>query len=165
MDSFKQEITRLIPQLRRYAFALVNHNDMADDLVQDSLERALAKQHLWNPSLPIKPWLLTVLHNIFANNARKYRRTPCLVSIHEIEEISDNKNSDELYLNDLQYALEHLSDEHREIILLVGLEQMSYRETATILDIPQGTVMSRLMRARQKLKEVMNNQSDTRRAQ
>ena len=163
MDSFKQELTRLIPQLRRYAFALVKHADTADDLVQDSLERALSKQHLWNPSLPVKPWLLTVLHNIFANNARKYRQAPSLVSINEMEEISDNKNSNELYLNDLQYALEQLSHEHRQIILLVGLEQMSYKETATILDIPLGTVMSRITRARQKLKQIMNNQSETRR--
>ena len=80
MELFKQELTRLIPQLRRYAYALVNHAESADDLVQDSLERALSRQHLWDPSRPMKPWLMTLLHNIYANNARKYHRSPALIS-------------------------------------------------------------------------------------
>jgi len=161
MELFKQELIRLIPQLRRYACALVSNVEIADDLVQDCLERALSRHHLWDSSRPMKPWLLTVLHNIFANNARQYMRTPRLVSIDDMEDISDHKDTTDSSLTDLQMALEQLSTEHRQIILLVGVEQMSYKETATILDIPLGTVMSRLTRARQTLRQIMHEQSST----
>jgi len=161
MELFRQELIRLLPHLRRYARALINHNEAADDLVQDCLERVLSKQHLWDPDKAMKPWLLTILHNVFANNARQYRRTPSLISIHDIEEISDTVCTSDIYLNDLQYALEQLSPEHREVILLVGLEQMSYKDTARILDIPLGTIMSRLTRARQNLRKIMNNTANT----
>ena len=161
MELFKQELIRLIPQLRRYACALVSNVEIADDLVQDCLERALSRHHLWDSSRPMKPWLLTVLHNIFANNARQYMRTPRLVSIYDMEDISDHKDTTDSSLTDLQMALEQLSTEHRQIILLVGVEQMSYKETATILDIPLGTVMSRLTRARQTLRQIMHEQSST----
>jgi len=159
MDSFKEEIIRLIPQLRRYAFALVNHADFADDLVQDSLERALSRQHLWDPSRPMKPWLLTLLHNLHANKARQFNQSPALVSISDMGDIPDFQHSAEMPVSDLQKALDHLSTEHREIILLVGLEQMSYKETATILSIPIGTVMSRLLRARKNLKHILDGHS------
>ena len=162
MELFKQELTRLIPQLRRYAYALVNHKDTADDLVQDSLERALSRQNLWDPARAMKPWLMTLLHNIYANNARKYHRSPVLISINDTEELTDNSSTTDLSLSDLQYSLDQLSDEHRQVVLLVGLEQMSYKETATILDIPVGTVMSRLTRARKNLKQIMNEQPSSR---
>lgn len=161
MELFRQELIRSLPHLRRYARALISHNESAEDLIQDCLERVLSRQHLWDTGKPMKPWLFTVMHNVFANNARQYRRAPSLISIHEMEDISDTTGTSDIYLNDLQYSLEQLSHEHREIILLVGLEQMSYKDTATILDIPLGTVMSRLTRARQNLRKIMNNTSNT----
>lgn len=165
MELFKQELIQLIPQLRRYANALVKNTEIADDLVQDCLERVLSKHHLWDSSRPMKPWVLTVLHNIFANHARQYKRTPHLISINEVEEITDHKTTTDYYLRDLESALDKLTADHREILLLIGLEEMSYKETATILDIPVGTVMSRLTRARQKLRQIMNEPSTERVAQ
>ena len=162
MELFRQELTRLIPQLRRYAYALVNQADTADDLVQDCLERALTRHHLWDPSRPMKPWLMTLLHNIYANKARKYHRSPGLISIDDTEELADNSNTSELSLRELQHSLDQLSEEHRQVILLTGLEQMSYKETATILDIPVGTLMSRLSRARNNLRQIMNEHSSIR---
>lgn len=161
MDAFRQEITKLIPHLRRYAFALINHKESADDLVQDCLERALKRKQLWDASRPLKPWLFTILHNIFANDARRYHRTPALVSIHDIEELVDKKSENNLALSELYRSLEQLSIDHQQIILLVGVEQLSYKETAEVLNIPIGTVMSRLTRARKQLKQQMHSQSNS----
>jgi RNA polymerase sigma-70 factor (ECF subfamily) len=155
MADFNFEMTQMIPHLRRYARGLVNNREKADDLVQDCLERALSRRHLWNESRVMRPWLFTILHNIYANAARKFNRSPDLVSMTQMEESVSTDDGIDLSLSDLNNALDLLSQEHREIILLVGLEQMSYKETAEVLDIPLGTVMSRLTRARKKLRELM----------
>ena len=152
MAEFRQEMTHVIPQLRRYARALVNSPDTADDLVQDTLEQALAKKHLWNESQGMRPWLFTILHNIYASAARRYQRAPAMESYSSMPEISSPADNIDLLLPDLQRAMDMLSDEYRQVLLLVGLEQMSYKETSAVLDIPVGTVMSRLARARKKLR-------------
>jgi RNA polymerase sigma-70 factor (ECF subfamily) len=156
MTDFNHEMTQVIPQLRRYARGLVNHREKADDLVQDCLERALSRRHLWDDTRAIRPWLFTIMHNIYANAARRFSHTPDLVSIDQVEE-SASPTTVDMSLNDLNVALSQLSLQHREIILLIGLEQMSYKETAEVLDIPLGTVMSRLTRARKRLREVMQD--------
>jgi len=156
MADFDQLITDCIPRLRRYARALVRDYDLADDLVQDCLERAWTRQHLYDVAQPVRPWLFTILHNIYANDVRRYRHSPPLVSLSQLDESVDAQPETSLPLRDLELALALLSEEHREVLLLVGLEQFSYRETADVLKIPLGTVMSRLMRAREKLKEFMN---------
>ena len=156
MTDFNREMTQVIPQLRRYARGLVNHREKADDLVQDCLERALSRRHLWDESRAIRPWLFTIMHNLYANAARRFNRTPDLLSIDQVEE-SASADSPDSSLNDLNVALNQLSPQHREILLLIGLEQMSYKETAEVLDIPLGTVMSRLTRARKRLRELMQD--------
>lgn len=156
MASFKQLIIENIPRLRRYARALVADLHRADDLVQDCLERAWRKQALWNSKLPIRPWLFTIMHNIFANSARRYNSTPQLVSLDEAHEQASDCDEQQLKMRDLEKALNKLDPAYREIILLVGLEQLSYQEAAEVLGIPMGTVMSRLSRARTQLAEHMN---------
>lgn len=156
MTGFNSEMTQVIPQLRRYARGLVNHREKADDLVQDCLERALSRRHLWDESRAIRPWLFTIMHNIYANAARRFNHSPDLVSIDQVKE-SASVDSPDSSLNDLNVALNQLSQQHREILLLIGLEQMSYKETAEVLDIPLGTVMSRLTRARKRLRELMQD--------
>lgn len=146
----------MIPQLRRYARALVNQVEVADDLVQDCLERALAKQHKWDESRAMRPWLFTILHNIYSNEARRFKRTPAMVPYSGVEGESSAVETD-LMLTDLQRAMDGLSDEYRQVLLLIGLEQMSYKETAVILNVPIGTVMSRLTRARKKLRVLMTD--------
>jgi len=157
MADFDQLITDYIPRLRRYARALVRDKESADDLVQDCLERAWSRHHLYDVSQPVRPWLFTILHNIYVNDLRQYKRTPPLVSLNQLDESADAQQDVSLSIRDLEYWLGLLSPEHREVLLLVGLEQFSYRETAEVLKIPLGTVMSRLMRAREKLTELMNN--------
>ncbi len=157
MTDFNREMTQLIPQLRRYARGLVKHQDRADDLVQDCLERALSRRHLWDETRAIRPWLFTIMHNIYANTSRRFNRSPDLVSIDQAEQLTVADDASDSSLADLQAGLDRLSQEHREIILLIGLEQMSYKETAEVLDIPLGTVMSRLTRARKRLRELMQD--------
>ncbi len=159
MADFNSEMTQMIPQLRRYARALVNSRDQADDLVQDCLERAISRRHLWDDRRAIRPWLFTILHNIYANAARRFNRMPGMISMQQVEETVTAASEIDLTLQDLEHALDQLSDEHREILILVGLEQMSYKEAGEILDIPMGTVMSRLTRARKKLRALMQDPS------
>jgi RNA polymerase sigma-70 factor (ECF subfamily) len=158
MAGFDQLITDHIPRLRRYARALVRDVHAADDLVQDCLERAWSRQHLYDSSQAIRPWLFSILHNIYANAARDYHRAPPLVALSQVDDVIDAQQETDLSLRDLQRSLALLGNEHREVLLLVGLEQLSYKETAEVLNIPLGTVMSRLTRARDKLRELMHSQ-------
>lgn len=157
MADFRQQMTRNLPHLRRYARALVNRSDLADDLVQDTLERALTKRQLWDERRPMRPWLFTILHNLYSNEARRYRRAPAMESYSDMQELSSPADNIDLALTDLARAMDLLSDEYRQVLLLVGLEQMSYQETAAILNVPIGTVMSRLTRARRKLRLLMTD--------
>ena len=162
MASFKRSLSENIPQLRRYARALVADKNRADDLVQDCLERAWRKQSLWDSKLPMRPWLFTIMHNIYVNNARQYYRSPQLISIEDIHEHTQTEDQEQkLVLRDFSKALNLLEQKHREVLLLVGLEQLSYKDTAEILNIPIGTVMSRLSRAREQLSQHMNQQAQS----
>ena len=153
---FGHLITVNIPRLRRYARALVHDIHLADDLVQDCLERAWTKQHLWRDRGNIRAWLFTILHNVYANAARRYQRMPKTVSWDANTQQGTGPSQETmLALRDLQRCLAQLPDSQREVILLVGMEQLSYEETAKVLDIPVGTVMSRLSRARAKLRTAM----------
>jgi RNA polymerase sigma-70 factor (ECF subfamily) len=158
MADFEFELKTHIPRLRRYAHALVGDATSADDLVQDCLERAWTRQHLWDTSLAIRPWLFTIMHNLYANAARQYHSRPQFVPLNQLDELQQTSQEANLSLRDFESALGQLSEEHREILLLVGLEQLSYKETSEVLNIPIGTVMSRLKRARQKIKFLMMNQ-------
>jgi RNA polymerase sigma-70 factor (ECF subfamily) len=149
-----QEIVRLIPRLRRYARALVGDAAAADDLVQDTLERALAKLHLYRRGTDLRAWLFTVMHNVYVNQLRAAR--PVAPLEEEIPELAQpGREADALDLRDLERALRRLPPEQREVLLLVALEDMSYCEAARALGIPIGTVMSRLSRAREKLRAML----------
>ncbi len=156
MQNFGQLITDDIPCLRRYARALTGDHQLADDLVQDCLERAWKKRHLWQARGEIRPWLFTILHNIYANTVRSYIRSPQTVSIDESHELGVGcMQESNLHLRDLDRTLAGLPDNQRQVILLVGVEQLSYKEAARVLEVPIGTVMSRLSRARIKLRQSM----------
>jgi RNA polymerase sigma-70 factor (ECF subfamily) len=148
-----QLIVQHIPRLRRYARALTGDRERADDLVQDSLERAWSRIHLWRGG-DMRPWLFTIMHNLFANSARRHSREPVWVPLAEEEAATETPSAQEaaLDLSDLHTALQQLPEEQRTVLLLVGLEQLSYEEVATILRIPIGTVMSRLSRGREHLR-------------
>lgn len=144
-------IVELIPRLRRYARALVGERDHADDLVQDTLERAWSKLHLFKAGTDLRAWLFTVMHNVHVNRVRSARPSaPLDESLPELQQAVPQ--ADVLSIRDLDRALALLPVEQREALLLVALEEMSYEETARALGIPIGTVMSRLSRAREKLR-------------
>jgi len=150
----KQEI----PRLRRYARALTRASDPADDLVQDTLLRALTKLHLWQPGTDIRAWLFTIMHHQYVNTVRREAREATTVV--DIEHISSNlvattDPTARRQLVELDRALARLSAEQREVLLLVGLEGMDYGSVAQILGVPIGTVRSRLSRGRERLRELM----------
>ena len=148
-------IVELIPRLRRYARALVGEAAAADDLVQDTLERAWSKFHLYRRGTDLRAWLFTVMHNVFVNQLRTAR--PGAALEHELPELaSPARDADALVLRDLDRAIRRLPGEQREVLLLVVLQDMSYDEAARTLGIPIGTVMSRLARAREKLRAMLS---------
>ena len=149
-----ERIASHIPQLRRYARALTRDYVAAEDLVQDTLERAWRRIGLWRLGSNLRAWLFTIMHNIYVNQLKARKQTqagdqvPSDLSVRPTQE-------DRLELRDLNKALRRLSTEQREVVLLVGLEQMSYEEVAKVLAIPIGTVMSRLSRGREHLRAMM----------
>jgi len=148
------QVVAYIPRLRRYARALVGERAAADDLVQDTLERALNKLHLWKRGTDLRAWLFTVMHNVHVNQVRSRRETAALDG--DALELAVRATQDvALEARDLERMLARLPVEQREVLLLVVLEDMSYDEAAAALGIPIGTVMSRLSRGREKLRVLM----------
>ena len=150
----RAEIAAHIPRLRRYARALAGDSHRADDLVQDTLERALTKFHLWRHGSDLRAWMFSIMHNVFINQL-KARRELALDDAVE-DGLQSAPQSDPLELRDLDAALRRLPVEQREVLLLVGLEQLSYAEASQALGVPVGTVMSRLSRGRERLRAVMS---------
>src|SRR3954469_2956950 len=157
MDEAKR-LGELIPRLRRYARALVGDRMTADDLVQDTLERAWAKLHLYRRGTDLRAWLFTVMHNVHVNKVRAMRATDTLDD--EMPELALRApQGDALVVRDLDRAIALLPAEQRTALLLVTLEDMSYEDVAPTLGIPMGTWMSRLSRARDKLRLLMLGQA------
>src|SRR3569623_1832905 len=150
----KPDLIEHLPRLRRYARALTGDVARADDLVQDTLERALARLDLWQPGSDLRAWLFTLMHNLFVNQLRT--RRPQDTALDEALEIPVSGGQMEaLAARDMHAALVRLPDEQREVILLVGLEQFSYAEAAQVLGVPVGTIMSRLARARERMRHML----------
>ena len=155
-----QSLIELIPRLRRYARALVGDRATADDLVQDTLERAWSKLHLYRQGTDLRAWLFTVMHNVHVNRMRASRPSDPLDD--EMPELAQRATQgDSLLVRDLERGIAALPLAQREVLLLVALEDLSYDETARALGIPIGTVMSRLARAREKLRLLMNGKGGT----
>jgi RNA polymerase sigma-70 factor, ECF subfamily len=141
-----------IPRLRRYARALVGDRYAADDLVQDTLERAINKFHLWRPGTDLRAWLFTIMHNVHVNQLRSRAARP-ETALDEGDFLAQPAfDADRLEIRDMQSAIAALPVEQREVVLLIALEQLSYAEVSRVLRIPMGTVMSRLFRARERLR-------------
>jgi RNA polymerase sigma-70 factor, ECF subfamily len=158
MSEFSRLVENEIPRLRRYARALTRATDRADDLVQDTLMRALAKGHLWQPGTDIRAWLFTIMHNQYVNTVRREMRDSATVDIDQMASTLAATADPSIgrQLVELDLALARLPDEQREVILLVGLEGMAYQSAAHILGVPIGTVRSRLSRGRDALRELMS---------
>ena len=154
MADFNSKLEAEIPRLRRYARALTRDTTAADDLVQDCMVRGLAKQHLWMEGTDLRAWLFTIMHNQYVNAVRRGVREGLSVSPSDTEPSLRRAATQDkgLELRDLDRAMAQLPKEQRSIILLVGLEGMSYEAVAEVMGIPVGTVRSRLSRGREALR-------------
>jgi RNA polymerase sigma-70 factor (ECF subfamily) len=159
MSEVRKLIVEQIPHLRRYARALVGDRVQADDLVQDCLERAWSRIHLWKAGTNIRAWLFTILHNVHLNTARKHRNAPALTPIDGGAAVPPVRPTQEdgLEIRSMWDAFSRLPDTQRSAILLIALEEMSYEEAAGVLDIPIGTLMSRVHRGRERLRGLMSD--------
>ena len=163
--TFHDELVSLIPALRRFARALCGDPALADDLTQDCVERALAKSHLYDPARPLKAWLFAILRNIFISGLRRNVRAAVVKNLDQLapgEDAVPPSQESHAGVRDIADALAQLPDAHREAILLVALEDMSYRDVAEIAGVPIGTVMSRLSRARANLRVILDGAAQTR---
>jgi RNA polymerase sigma-70 factor (ECF subfamily) len=156
MSDLNARIEAEIPRLRRYALTLARPPISPDDLLQDCIVRALSATHLWEEGTDLRAWLFTIMHNLFINEIRRKTR----------QRAATPENGDELLvcppaqpyrleLRDLHRALGQLSEEHRAVVLLIGLEGMSYEAAAKVLGTATGTVRSRLARGRARLRHLM----------
>jgi len=153
-------VEREIPRLRRYARALTRATDRADDLVQETLVRALTKGHLWQPGTDFRAWLFTIMHNQYVNMVRRQARETTTVDLEHLSSTlaAATDPTSSWQLRELDRALARLPDEQCEVILLIGLEGVAYETAAQILGVPIGTVRSRLSRGRETLRQMMGRQ-------
>jgi RNA polymerase sigma-70 factor, ECF subfamily len=163
MNEFGRLLEQEIPRLRRYTRALTHDLSRADDLVQDTLVRAIARQHQWQVSTNIRAWLFTLMHNQNVNGARRRMRESIAVEFDDKWPFPTAATDPigRLLLGDLDRALTRISEEQRRVVLLIGLEGTSYEEAAMILDVPMGTIRSRVSRGRKSLRKLIDRRERT----
>jgi RNA polymerase sigma-70 factor, ECF subfamily len=146
-----------IPALRRYATSLLRNREEADDLVHDCLVRALDKLHTRRDDADVRAWLFAIMHNLFISQLRRKKSRPASEPLDETHESAMSLRPEQesnLQFRDLVAALNRLPVEQRSVVLLVTVEDLSYAEAASVLGIPVGTVMSRLARGRERLRQM-----------
>ena len=163
MDEIASLLEPQIPTLRRYAWALLRDHEAADDLVQDTLERAISRWSQRRREGDLRAWLFTIQRNLFLNGVRQRRTRGTQVGEEALNDLEAPGASPESRsgLHDILAGLDALSEEQRSLLLLVGVEDLSYEEAAQALGIPLGTVMSRLSRARARLRDFMEHGRST----
>jgi RNA polymerase sigma-70 factor (ECF subfamily) len=155
-----EQILAHIPSLRRYARLLAGDAASADDLVQDTLERACTKWSLWKPGTALRAWLMTLMHNLYLNRIRDWRHDDNHDVWDENTDLAHEPMAHAPDMLDLERALARLTPTLRTVLLLVAVEEYTYAEAAEILQVPVGTVMSRLHRAREAVRAAMAGQDD-----
>jgi RNA polymerase sigma-70 factor (ECF subfamily) len=162
---FRAGLAREVPYLRRFARGLAGDAAVADDLVQDCIERALRKQHLFDDKRPLRAWLFTMLRNLHVSGMRSQGRRGQAVPVEEAEladPAAPPEQERKLALGDIVEAWGRLPQPQREVLLLVAVEEMNYREIAEITGTPVGTVMSRISRARAALRAILHENGEPR---
>lgn len=158
MADFGCMVSEHIPNLRRYARVLVRDSVHAEDLVQDCLERAISREHLWRQGTNLRAWLFTILHNLYINQYLRHGSISTVVPL--LDEHSSMACPPRQYhsvtLKDLARAFKSLPEQEQQVVLMVGLEGMQYEDAAEALGVPMGTVKSRLSRARRRLRRLMD---------
>lgn len=156
----QQPIVAHIPGLRRYARALIGDVWAADDLVQDTLERACSRWRLWLAGTDLRAWLFTLMHNLFISQVRQGQTRAKLVPTVDLDDVEQELRAPDAtpgLAMDLQRCLLRLPEDQRVVLLLVTMEEMPYAEVAKVIGAPIGTVMSRLSRARARMRELMDD--------
>lgn len=161
MDQSRRDLTRHIAGLRRYAMALVRNAPDAEDLVQECLCKAIERARPWREIKDVRAYLFSILHNLYIDRVVKsrHRNVPLPEQTIEHRLIIAPSQQERIELQELSAALDRLSPEQRQLILLVGLEGLTYEATAKVMDLPVGTVMSRLFRAREVLRKLTDRRS------
>jgi RNA polymerase sigma-70 factor (ECF subfamily) len=162
MDDLLLQVEPMIPALRRYSRGLLKDRETADDIVQDCLERVVMN---WSRrrDANARSWVFAILHNLAINRIRQDTRRVGTVAIEEMPEATGARAADQeqtLFGQDVLAAIERLPPDYRSILLLISVEDLSYAEAATVLDVPIGTVMSRLSRAREQLKLILETRPE-----
>ncbi|TVR97464.1 MAG: sigma-70 family RNA polymerase sigma factor [Rhodospirillales bacterium] len=161
MDDVVSLIEGEIPRLRRYARYLVRDVDRADDLVQDALVRAISNLDKWQRGTNLRSWLFVILRNVYINDLRKLRTSPAPAELQDDDAAVGVCGGQEARqaMVEMERAFNQLSEEHREVLLLVAVEGLEYEEASRVLDVPIGTVRSRLSRARSALRDILQPSS------
>jgi RNA polymerase sigma-70 factor (ECF subfamily) len=158
MTAISALIESEIPRLRRYAAALFRHRDGADDLVQDTILRALEKSDLWTPGTNLRAWLFTLMHNIYVNHVRRSVRDGQKVNLDRINPSTAPGQIWPLMVRDLKRGLARLPEEQRSVVWSVAVNGMKYEQAARTYSVPIGTIRSRLCRARQTLNAILEDE-------
>lgn len=160
---FGEQVGTLLPRLRRFARALTRHPQDADDLVQLAVERALTRSKQWRPDSSLTNWMLAIVRNAWIDETRsRRRRDAVLVPENEAAEVGDTGTDRDIELWSIQSALNRLPEEQRLAVALVLVEGLSYREAAQVMEVPIGTLTSRLARGRLALQSMLTDQVTTR---
>ncbi len=160
MDERKAAILAEIPRLRRYARALLRDRDAADDLVQDCLERALARLDNWRTGENPRRWLFTIMHHLFVDQMRKTKRRAevVMLTLDDSEALSSPaEQTESVASREIMDALQAISPDRRAALLMVGIEGFSYAEAANMLGVPAGTLMSRIASGREELRGLLDD--------
>ena len=158
-DPFAAALIAQLPRLRRYATALVGNAGTADDLVQDCIERALRRSSTLQDPRRMAAWLRSILHNLHIDEVRRRRDLTNGIEITEMDNVLSIAPEDRGASIDFLRAFHGLSPEHKQVLLLAGIEGLNYREIGEELQIPIGTVMSRLARARERLRSAVEREA------
>jgi RNA polymerase sigma-70 factor (ECF subfamily) len=151
-------IVAQIPHLQRYALSLTRRADLAEDLVQESLTRALSRRHLFRGDRHMRPWLFAIMHNLHVNRRRRAQVQFDVLAASAASAVTDRAPPNQEQIVELAWiaqALQALPDEQKHVILLIVVDDLSYKEAAEVLGIPVGTVMSRLARGRERLRHIV----------
>lgn len=156
---WREEVASLIPRLRRFCLALTRSPDRADDLMQATLERALTKRHLFQPGTSLDRWMMRICRNLWIDQIRRQKYQAGSIDPEDAGAMlsidGEHRMIERLAFGEVQKAMDGLSEDHRTLLLLVAVEGHAYTEAAEILEIPVGTVMSRLARARRALADAL----------
>jgi RNA polymerase sigma factor (sigma-70 family) len=163
-ETFESELTQLLPRLRRFAFALSRNGADADDLAQTTVERALRSRDQWQPGTRLDSWLYRIMRNLWIDTVRaRGRRDRHEAPADAAKDVGDDPREAmhaSMELQRAMSAMERLPDEQREVVALILIEGFGYREVSEMLDLPIGTVSSRLVRGRMALLEMLGGNAD-----